>query len=74
MAYMGDDERFDYMYKFVSRRRYRPGDKKHNLRLLSDGDLYVAKFTGDGCRRRPVRRHRRVAAPRARAASRRCPA
>ncbi|ANS80194.1 Putative phosphatase [Serinicoccus hydrothermalis] len=48
VAYMGDDERFDYVYKFVSRRRYREGDKRHNLRLLSDGDLYVARFTGDG--------------------------
>ncbi|WP_299519211.1 PhoX family phosphatase [uncultured Serinicoccus sp.] len=48
VAYMGDDERFDYIYKFVSRRRYREGDKRHNMRLLSEGDLYVARFTGDG--------------------------
>src|SRR3712207_4953392 len=44
---MGDDERFDYIYKFVSRRRYREGDRRHNLRLLEEGDLYVARFTGD---------------------------
>lgn len=48
VAYMGDDERFDYIYKFVSRERYRKGDKRHNMRLLSEGDLYVARFTGDG--------------------------
>nr|WP_240895091.1 PhoX family phosphatase [Kineococcus siccus] len=48
VAYMGDDERFDYVYKFVSRRSYREGDRKHNMRLLEDGDLYVAVFTGDG--------------------------
>lgn len=48
VAYMGDDERFDYIYKFVSRGRYRTGDKAHNLTLLSEGDLYVARFTGDG--------------------------
>ena len=52
VAYMGDDEKFDYIYKFVSRRRYdaRPGNaaRKNNLRLLSEGDLYVAQFNGDG--------------------------
>ncbi|WP_010146307.1 PhoX family protein [Serinicoccus profundi] len=48
VAYMGDDERFDYIYKFVSRDRYREGDKAHNMSLLSEGDLYVARFTGDG--------------------------
>jgi secreted PhoX family phosphatase len=48
VAYMGDDERFDYIYKFVSRDTYRTGDKRHNMRLLAEGDLYVARFTGDG--------------------------
>ncbi|MDQ0755348.1 PhoX family phosphatase [Arthrobacter sp. B3I4] len=47
VAYMGDDERFDYLYKFVSAGKYREGDRKHNMTLLSEGDLYVAKFTGD---------------------------
>lgn len=52
VAYMGDDERFDYLYKFVSHGRYQKGDspkaRENNLSLLSSGDLYVAKFTGDG--------------------------
>jgi secreted PhoX family phosphatase len=52
VAYMGDDERFDYVYRFVSRDTYRAGGKKkdraHNLTLLSNGDLSVARFTGDG--------------------------
>lgn len=52
VAYMGDDERFDYVYRFVSRDSYRPGgkrsDRAHNLTLLSNGDLSVARFTGDG--------------------------
>uniref|UniRef100_UPI0027395DF9 PhoX family protein n=1 Tax=Symbioplanes lichenis TaxID=1629072 RepID=UPI0027395DF9 len=47
VAYMGDDERFDYLYKFVSDKRHRPGDRKHNLTLLESGTLYVAKVTGD---------------------------
>ncbi|MCM4084208.1 PhoX family protein [Paractinoplanes hotanensis] len=46
-AYMGDDERFEYLYKFVSDKRYRPGDRRHNLTLLESGTLYVAKLSGD---------------------------
>ena len=51
VAYMGDDERFDYLYKFVSRDTFRPGNsakaRAHNKTLLSNGSLYVARFTGD---------------------------
>jgi secreted PhoX family phosphatase len=47
VAYSGDDERFDYLYKFVSKDTYREGDRAHNMTLLSEGDLYVAKFTGN---------------------------
>ncbi|RAX47214.1 phosphatase [Arthrobacter sp. AQ5-06] len=47
VAYMGDDERFDYLYKFVSAGKYREGDRAHNMTLLSAGNLYVAKFTGN---------------------------
>jgi secreted PhoX family phosphatase len=51
VAYMGDDERFDYIYKFVSSGRLKHGDsarvRDQNKKLLSDGTLYVAKFTGD---------------------------
>ncbi len=46
VAYSGDDERFDYLYKFVSAEKYVEGDRKHNMTLLSAGDLYVARFTG----------------------------
>ncbi len=46
VAYSGDDERFDYLYKFVSKNKYKEGDKAHNMTLLSQGDLYVAQFTG----------------------------
>ena len=50
-AYMGDDERFDYLYKYVSFDRFAKGAsaraKRINKGLLSRGSLYVAKFTGD---------------------------
>jgi uncharacterized protein len=48
VAYMGDDERFDYLYKFVSDRKFIEGDssyaRKNNLSLLESGTLYVAKL------------------------------
>ncbi|WP_418605227.1 PhoX family protein [Georgenia sp. SUBG003] len=47
VAYMGDDERFDYLYKFVSRDTYRRNDPAHNATLLDNGTLYVARLTGD---------------------------
>ncbi len=51
-VYMGDDERGDYIYKFVSRDRMARGDgaraRRHNRTLLEHGTLYVARFTGDG--------------------------
>ncbi|EWS80998.1 phosphatase, partial [Brachybacterium phenoliresistens] len=47
VAYSGDDERFDYLYKFVSRDTYIEGDREHNKTLLENGDLFVAKFTGN---------------------------
>ncbi|MGW6694387.1 PhoX family protein [Rhodococcus sp. NPDC054953] len=51
VAYSGDDERFDYMYKFVSSRKMVPGggqaSMRHNLTILDAGTLYVAKLSGD---------------------------
>ncbi|MFJ2822922.1 PhoX family protein [Streptomyces toxytricini] len=51
VVYSGDDERFDYFYKFVSSKRMKKGSsraaKEHNLTLLDEGTLYVAKLTGD---------------------------
>ncbi|OLR91009.1 PhoX family protein [Actinokineospora bangkokensis] len=51
VCYMGDDERFDYIYKFVSRGRFQPGSsrraREENKKLLHEGTLYVARFTGD---------------------------
>jgi secreted PhoX family phosphatase len=47
-VYTGDDERFEYFFKFVTRDRYRRWDRKHNLGLLEKGTLYVAKLSDDG--------------------------
>lgn len=47
VAYMGDDQAFEYIYKFVSRDTCVDGDTAHNMTLLENGSLYVAKFTGD---------------------------
>jgi secreted PhoX family phosphatase len=51
VAYSGDDERFEYLYKFVSKNKMRHGSsrtaRRHNMTLLDDGTLYVARFTGD---------------------------
>ncbi len=50
VAYMGDDERFEYVYKFVSKNAMRDGTtteaRAFNKTLMSEGDLYVARFTG----------------------------
>lgn len=51
--YMGDDARGEYVYKYVSNRKWKPSDAlRNNLEMgdkyLDDGKLYVATFNADG--------------------------
>ena len=48
VVYMGDDERFEYVYKFVSRDRVQPGGYAGNREILDHGTLYCARLDDSG--------------------------
>jgi hypothetical protein len=48
VIYSGDDARFEYIYKFVSARRYNRLNRGGAMRLLDEGTLYAAKLNDDG--------------------------
>jgi secreted PhoX family phosphatase len=48
VVYMGDDARFEYLYKFVAAGRVDAQSREVNMRLLDRGTLYAARFRDDG--------------------------
>ncbi|NNM74318.1 PhoX family protein [Enterovirga aerilata] len=48
VIYLGDDERFDYVYRFVTAGQVDPQNRAANLGLLDEGTLSVAKYNPDG--------------------------
>lgn len=51
VVYSGDDDYFEYIYRFVSKDRVNDSDRSANENLLDDGTLSVAHFEDDGSMR-----------------------
>jgi secreted PhoX family phosphatase len=48
VVYQGDDERFDYVYKFVTEATVDRANPGNNRDILDRGTLYVARYNADG--------------------------
>jgi uncharacterized protein len=48
VIYSGDDERFEYIYRFVTKGTVNPNNRQASMDLLDEGTLSVAKYNEDG--------------------------
>jgi hypothetical protein len=44
---MGDNERCEHLYKFLTKNKFDPNDREKNFNLSDEGMLYVAVFNDD---------------------------
>jgi secreted PhoX family phosphatase len=47
-VYLGDDDYFEYIYRFVTKGTFNPNDRAANKNLLDEGELSVAKLDANG--------------------------
>lgn len=48
VVYSGDDQHFEFLYKFITEQPFDPANRASHRTLLDAGTLYVARFSGAG--------------------------